>query len=543
MRSLVEILQKDLKAVTGTQIRIAENERRRTGEKLEEALCRLGFIKEETVAQALGLQYQLPVITRIHPEEVDLVWLSEHASWERAKRSKFLPLRSNGRRSFVVVNPADFQLFDFIESVEGHTRTVALTTEKSLSYALEALNASLSTADLERLVIRGELEGAEGDAIETLVDSMLHEAIKKNATDLHIEPTQHTTQVYLRIDGARRPFVSLPKALHQSVTNLIKVRADIKSDQHFTPDDKKFTFTHLGRTIDIRVSLLPSVWGPAIVNRILDKMATLITLEDLGYSQARYDSIDKLSRSPNGLMLVTGPTGSGKTTTLYALLSKIASPEKKTITVEDPVEYTIPCVTQCQVRDDRGFSFSRALRSILRHDPDIIMVGEIRDRETARIAIEASLTGHLVLSTLHTISALATIVRLMDMDISTDDIASTLRAVIAQRLVRKLCADCKKEGVLPDGIVERHGLESNRAWEARGCDGCALTGYQGRTVVAEVLTVDDEIAEMICERRSAGAIRQRAMEKGFSPMSADALKKVTSGVTDLKEVEKVIGAI
>ncbi len=171
------------------------------------------------------------------------------------------------------------------------------------------------------------------------------------------------------------------------------------------------------------------------------------------------------------------------------------------------------------------------------------MVGEIRDRETARIAIEASLTGHLVLSTLHTISALGTIIRLIDMDISTDDIASTLRAVIAQRLVRKLCTDCKKDAVLPDGVVERHGLESNRAWEARGCGGCALTGYQGRTVVAEVLTVDDEIAEMIYERKSAGAIRQRAVEKGFSPMSADALKKVMAGVTDLKEVEKVIGAI
>ncbi len=536
-------MQQDLKAVTEIQIRIAENERRRTGEKLEDVLCRLGFVKEETVVQALGIQYGLPVLETIDPNEVDLTWLNEHASLERAKRSKFLPLQSDGQGFFALVNPADFQLFDFIESIEGHTRGVALTTEKKLNGALEAINASLSPADLERLVGRAVIEGAEGGAVESLVDSMLHEAIRRRATDLHIEPTQHTTQIYLRIDGVRRPFASLPKTLHESIVNLIKVRADIKPDQHFTPDDKKFTFTHMGRAVDIRVSLLPSVWGPAIVNRILDKMATLITLQDLGYSQARYDTIDKLSRSPNGLILVTGPTGSGKTTTLYALLSKIASPEEKTITVEDPVEYTIPCVTQCQVRDDRGFSFARALRSILRHDPDILMVGEIRDRETARIAIEASLTGHLVLSTLHTISALATIVRLFDMDISTDDIASTLRAVIAQRLVRKLCADCKREGVLPDGIVERHGLKSNRAWEARGCDGCALTGYQGRTVVAEVLTVDDEIAEMIYERRSAGTIRQRAVEKGFSPMSADALKKVTSGVTDLKEVEKVVGAI
>ncbi len=232
MRTLVEILQKDLRTVTNTQIRIAQNERRRTGEKLEEALCRLGFIKEETIAEALGLQYQLATITTIDPREIDLIWLNQHGSLVRAKHSKFLPLRSNGRRSFAVVNPADFKLFDFIQSVEGHTRGVVLTTEKNINDAMEVLDASLSTNDLERLVTRGEIEGAEGDAIESLVDSMLHEAIRENATDLHIEPTQHTTQVYLRIDGARRPFISLPKSLHDSIVNLIKVRANIKPDQH-----------------------------------------------------------------------------------------------------------------------------------------------------------------------------------------------------------------------------------------------------------------------------------------------------------------------
>ena len=543
MRTVAEILRDDLRAVTPMEIQIAENERRRTGERIEEALCRLGFLKEETVAEALGIQYNLPVLASVSPEEVDLDWLYEHASIEKATSSVFLPLKSNGARAFAIVNPADLAVIDLIRSFDGRARDLKITTVKTIREALERITVSESPIDLERLIERGEIEGTEGNAVETLVDAILYEAIKKKATDVHIEPTPETTHIYLRVDGVRRPLLSLPPKLHQAVVNIIKVRADIKPDQHFTPDDKKFTFGFMGRVVDIRVSLLPSAWGPAILNRILDKMSSLITLEDLGYSRVQYDTICRLARSPNGLMLVTGPTGSGKSTTLYALLSKLASPEKKLITVEDPIEYTIPRITQCQAREDRGFTFDRALRSILRHDPDIIMVGEIRDRDTARIAMEASLTGHLVLSTLHTNSAVDSVIRLMDMGVQTVYIASTLRAVIAQRLIRKICGECKRETRLPDEIVEKYGLGLVRGWEGRGCKACGMTGYSGRTVVAEALIVDHEIAEMIHEKQPGALIRKTAIEKGFMPIERDALQKVTAGITDLKEIENVIGAV
>lgn len=401
-------------------------------------------------------------------------------------------------------------------------------------------------ADSDNAVeIAGSQDNASDSSVVKLVSLIIGDAIKQDASDIHIEPKEKVIVVRYRVDGVLRNILEVPKSVHSSLVSRIKIISNLNIAETRKPQDGKAKVIHNGADVDLRISILPTNFGEKVVIRILDKRKAQVSFKELGLSGRNLELLESCFSKTQGMILVTGPTGSGKTTTLYAALNRIRNTANNILTIEDPIEYMIEGINQVQVNEKAGITFASALRSFLRQDPDVILVGEIRDHETAEIAIQAALTGHLVLSTLHTNDALSAITRLEDMGIDIYKIASSLEAIIAQRLVRTLCTHCRKE-VEPDDVekklipfITQLGLKP-KFYRSTGCQHCGFTGYKGRIGVYEILLLDEELKDKIASGTSIYQLRKIAKKKGFRNLYEDALQHISVGLTDYKEVLRVI---
>jgi type IV pilus assembly protein PilB len=478
-------------------------------------------------------------------------------------RFGFVPLRREGGRlvlafggllDLLEVDEVEFNLARPIDAVVAPRGRVADILRRHrggeilLEQASESLRVQLVDDDETDIV---DLQSLPAESpIVRLVDSLVLGAIDRRASDVHIETKDREVLAKYRIDGILYPAIEpLDKRHHDTIISRVKVMSELDIAEKRVPQDGRFRLKVKGRTIDFRVSVMPSIHGEDVVIRILDKESInaafrRLRLDVLGFSESDLRKLRKYVTEPYGMVVVTGPTGSGKTTTLYAALSEIASPEDKIITIEDPVEYQIPGITQVPVNEKKGLSFARGLRSILRHDPDKIMVGEVRDPETAQIAVQSALTGHLVFTTVHANNVFDVIGRFIHMGVEPYNFVSALNCIMAQRLVRVLCRSCKQPARLADSLLRESGLDPDvyqdqLFYEAPGCAECGGTGFVGRTAVAELLDMSDRIQQMILERRPAAEVKQAAREEGMTFLRESALEKVFAGVTTLREINKV----
>lgn len=543
--------------LTKEQINTAREDMKKTGLPIERTLEKLGYITEEDIAKSVAESMNVEYIDLKHyllnPELIKL--LPERL----ARKYKAIPLFKIAKSLTVVMaNPSDIMALDEIRSESGMASIDPLfSTEKDIQNAIDQLYGTsgniedvIKTIDRSKLGIGAGLDdmqalakAAEDVPVVKMINLIIMQAIKDKASDIHIEPAEDLVRVRLRIDGILHETSTIPKNLQSIVASRIKILAKMDIAESRKPQDGRIEFRVEKKTLDLRVSSFPTIHGENIVMRILDKSSIVLGLEDLGFSKDDLKKYDKLIRSAYGIILVTGPTGSGKTTTLYSSLSTINSMEKNIITIEDPVEYELPLIRQTQVNIKAGISFATGLRSILRQDPNIIMVGEIRDKETADIAIQASLTGHLVLSTLHTNDASSAITRLAEMGIEPFLISSSVIAILAQRLVRKICPACKEKYTpSPDVIKNLSTLKDTKEmtfYKGKGCDTCKNTGYQGRVAIYELLTITEEIRKLIVKKSSAEEMKKKAIEEGMRPLREDGLDKIRQGITTVEEVMRV----
>ncbi|MGQ9696480.1 MAG: type II secretion system ATPase GspE [Armatimonadota bacterium] len=538
--------------ITEEQLHEALEQQKRSGELIGQVLINLGYVQERDVLEALGEQLGLPVVT-LTEHSVDPVALGQVPS-EFAMRHQLIPLRSDDHTITVAMaNPLDVQPLDDLRLVTGCEIKPAIASPSEIKRAIEQFYMEKMIQDISEQ--EADITADEGPDIADLqrmatealviqlVNLIIHQAVQERASDIHIEPFERELKVRYRIDGVLREAQSPPKRLHPAIVSRIKILADMNIAERRLPQDGRIQLRVSGRRIDIRVSTIPTLYGESVVMRILDKSMGLLTLEELGMQAQALERFRRLISVPHGIILVTGPTGSGKSTSLYAALMEIYSVEKKIITIEDPVEYQLPGVNQIQVRPNIGLTFASGLRHIVRQDPDVIMVGEIRDPETADIAINAALTGHLVFSTLHTNDSAGAITRLLDMHVEPYLVASTLIGSIAQRLVRRICTKCKTTTQLRPEYLREVGfpeeMVNHKFAVGRGCDECGGTGYKGRIGVFEMLVIDDEIRRMIVERSSATVIKQYAVSKGMTTLLADGREKILQGISTVDEVLRV----
>ena len=424
------------------------------------------------------------------------------------------------------------------EVLEKIAECYQVTVEQMIENLHPERSASVESKNLHDIEVM-----ANEPTVINLVNVIIATALRERASDIHLVPFEETLQLRYRIDGLLQEKPPPPKQLHPALVSRIKIMADMNIAERFMPQDGHIQIHHRGARVDIRVGTMPTIYGESLVMRLLEKHSKLLTAQELGLDGARAALLSRLVEKPHGLFLTTGPTGSGKTTTLYAILQGIYSPELKILTIEDPVEYELPGVAQIPVRPSRNFTFASGLRAILRQDPDVVMVGEIRDSETAEIAIRAALTGHQVFSTLHTNDSTGAVTRLLDMGVEAFLISSSLEGVLAQRLVRKLCPDCRVESAVAAGVREKlEGLGVQQLdgpfYRGRGCDECRQTGYRGRTGIFELLPINPELRELILQKRSNAELKAAA-QKTMVTMHQDALTKAAAGITSLEEILRV----
>lgn len=522
-----------------------------SGEPLHRILCRLGLVAEEEVARGLAECLSLEVAGPKDYPETALFADRLRADFLRTYR--VLPLRDTGNAVAVAMaDPLDEETRRALELQLGKAVQVFVAVPGELDRRLEALYgaalpdaapATLRSGDLERL-----REMASDAPVIKRVNQLLERAVAARASDIHLEPQEDGLRLRHRIDGELRDVASLSADDHAAIVSRVKILAGLDIVERRLPQDGRARVNVEGRAVDVRISCLPTMHGESIVLRLLDKANAPLTLPQLGFDDGVAARLTRVLAANQGIFLVTGPTGSGKTTTLYALLQLLNDPGRKLITIEDPVEYALPGVHQMQVRPRIGLEFANVLRSVLRHDPDVIMVGEIRDLDTAAMAIQAALTGHLVLSTLHTNDAASAFTRLADMGVEPYLMASAVRGVMAQRLVRTLCAKCRvpdKEGVdalraLDPDFADQSGAAT--IYRPEGCDGCSDTGFSGREAIAELIVVDDTIRTAILAGADARAIADLARGVGGGAMRRDGLQKVAAGRTSIDEVLRAVGA-
>ena len=519
-------------------------------------LIELGYVNEEDVTKALGIQFDLPVMRleglHIKPEALNLLPES------MARRFYIVPLFKIGEElTIAIADPTSFSLLDMdvVSSETGCKIVSVIATNSEISKTIERYYSKKMAPDIsEQLdkagfasISRSELDelniaGAELSTIKT-VDNVLLQAVEDGASDIHIEPGPVNLSVRFRIDGILQEHTTFQMRMHPGILSRIKILSALNIAERQKPQDGRIQLKIGGKEFDIRVSTLPAYHGEKVVLRLLNRESVKVSIEDLGFSERNYNTFLELIKEPYGIILVTGPTGSGKTTTLYAAINEINSVKKNIITVEDPIEYQLPIINQVQVNPKKDLTFANALRSILRQDPDVIMIGEIRDPETAAIAAESALTGHLVFSTLHTNDAPSSITRLIDMGIEPFLLSPSLLGILAQRLVRKICPKCKEEYSPSKAELNTVRLntqiEGIKFYRGAGCDNCKHTGYKGRTGIHEILVVDEKIRELIVNRASVGIIREEAAKTGFKDMRFDGLKKVIAGITTVEELLRV----
>ncbi len=534
--------------VTAERMQRALQEQERSGRPLPEMLIRLGYCSEEDIRRAFAESLGLPMLdssTRPDPEATALI------AGSLAQKHTAIPIRrENGNLLVALAEPMNLTALDDFRLATGLSVQPAYADREVIlrlitdSYAGDAEDEDISVAQEEGDSV-AELQRLAREALVVrLVNNIFREAVRGRSSDIHIETFEDRCQVRYRIDGVLHEQPAPPQRLIPAITSRIKILADLDIAERRLPQDGRIKTSILGHEIDVRVSILPTLHGEGVVMRLLDQSSIQLSLEDLGFTTQQLAVFERAIRKPHGMILVTGPTGSGKTTTLYASLRRIFSPEKKIITVEDPVEYQMSGVNQMQVRERIGLTFARGLRSILRQDPDIVMVGEIRDRETLEVAVHAALTGHLLLSTLHTNDASGAISRLLDMGLEAFLAASSLECVMAQRLARRVCQECKEEQEQTRDrliIMERELGYAPPTKQAVGvgCSACRFTGYAGRLGLFEILPITERVREMVLERRSATVIKTQAMAEGMTTLRQDGWRKVLAGGTTVEEVLRV----
>lgn len=523
-------------------------------QRLGEILVRLKILTEGQLLEMLAKQLGLPFVRSINDREIPENLL-EKIPTRFAKKYFILPTRDLGNRVEVVTaDPLNTTVIDDIQILLERPVQAAVCPSHVIMEAINRCYDRISTTDsaIEDLgdtnVIDDsgfdepvDLLDSEDEApIIRLVNSILYRAVKERASDIHVEPQEREVAVRFRIDGDLYDILKIPKRVQNSVSSRIKLIGGLNIAEKRLPQDGRIRIKIAGKDIDLRLSTVPVNHGERIVLRLLDKSAVVLDLKSLGFQKKMLETMSTLVHKPYGIVLVTGPTGSGKTTTLYAALSGINKEDINIITVEDPIEYQLEGIGQIQTNEKVGLSFASGLRSILRQDPDVILIGEIRDLETAEIAVQASLTGHLVLSSIHTNDASSCVARLVDMGVEPFLVASSLSGILAQRLVRKLCEHCKEgfEPTRPE--LERLGLEElppgSTLFRAQGCENCHRTGYSGRLGIFELLPIDESLRTVILKNSDAVSIRKEASAQGFQPMRIDGIRKVLQGVTTIEEV-------
>jgi general secretion pathway protein E len=542
--------------VSAEDLRKVKRLQQERGERLERLLLDLGFISEEDLLPLLATYLGIEAIHRRDFPSTPVPLGNLNVKF--LKHAKVLPLgQTNGALTVAMADPADYYTIQSLQLATGLQIEPRLARERDVLEGLEAAYGGGGAAE------SGPAEPADSDfeyvsddeedvnhlrdlaseaPVIRLVNLLISRAVEQRASDIHIEPFENELKVRYRIDGVLHDVETPARRLQAAIVSRIKIMAKLNIAERRLPQDGRIKLRLMGREIDLRVSTLPTLYGESVLLRILDRSSIVVHLGSLGFPEDTLGHFERLITKPYGMVLVTGPTGSGKTTTLYGALDKINSPDKKIITIEDPVEYQLFGVNQIHVKPQIGLTFANGLRSIVRQDPDVIMVGEIRDAETAEIAIQAALTGHLVFSTLHTNDAAGAVSRLLEMGVEDYLLASSLLGVLAQRLVRRVCEKCRQPAELTTEVLHEIGGESGehvQVFDGQGCEECARTGYRGRSGIFELLQVTDAIRQLILKRSSADIIRDAAIRQGMRTLREDGWQKVRAGMTTVAEVVRV----
>ncbi len=574
---------KDTFEVSEEDLKEAQRIKTEKGGDFGEALVAKKVITERQLLEALSIQYDIPFWPEL-PLEKFKTDFTDHVPIQFLKKFNMVPLikgrpdsdsekrlndedRHNKKEDFfnsdsaIAVNdPACIQPIDDLIKLLGiHDVKLVLSTKEAILFAIN-ISYDLSRDSAEQLVQDMEENGSaiiseieeKADLLDDisdapiikLVNHIISQSVKARASDIHIEPYQDSFKVRYRVDGILYDLLSPPKWVQPALISRIKVMAKMNIAEKRLPQDGRLNVKIGNQEIDVRVSTIPTSFGERLVLRLLDKSASLISLSDLGLVSDKLDTIENLVKSPNGIILVTGPTGSGKTTTLYAILSSINMPDINIITIEDPVEYQIQGISQIQVNPKINLSFASGLRSIVRQDPDVILVGEIRDRETADIAVQSALTGHLVFSTLHTNDSASAITRLVDIGVEPFLISSSVLAVVAQRLIRVLCKSCREPYTPDDIALKSVGINADQCREAViyksiGCESCFFTGYKGRTGIFEIMLLDDSLKSLILKTHDSNSIKNEALNLNMVTLRQDGVQKVLNGISTIEEVFRV----
>jgi len=551
--------------ITEEQLERALNEQRETGGRIGEHLLRLGFVTEEDILDCLSQQYGVPSINLRHFDIDESIIRLIPA--DVARKYQFIPVSKTGATLTVAMaDPTNVFAMDDITFITGYRVEPVVASEEALREAIDKYYGTTHALELKKVM--EDLAAVEDSALEVLeeeqdldvtnleasadeapvvrlVNLILTDALKRGASDIHIEPYEKTYRVRFRVDGVLYEVMNPPMKLKEAICSRIKILSKLDIAEKRLPQDGrikiKMKYQGKMKELDFRVSTIPSMHGETIVMRLLDKDMLMLDMTKLGFEKSSLKSFEEAIFRPYGMVLVTGPTGSGKTNTLYSALSRINTPEVNILTAEDPVEFLLTGINQVQMKEAIGLNFAAALRSFLRQDPDIVLVGEIRDFETAEIAIKAALTGHLVMSTLHTNDAPSSINRLMNMGIEPFLVATSINLICAQRLIRRVCQNCKQEEDVPVQALLNIGFSEAEApniqlYRGRGCDVCLGRGYKGRVALFEVMSVTDDIRELILSGASAVELRRKALEEGMIGLRQSGLQKIRDGVTTIEEV-------
>lgn len=538
---------------------------REKGGKIGDILIEMNLIHPSDIGKALALQLGIPFVEDLKSDDIDPKLIKDIAI-SYCRDNRVLPIFVDEETvRLALVDPFNYEPIEAFKTIYNRPVDIVLTTQikideainrvyergESLIKGLEEEAEDYDDFSLEETTVDLLEAGNDTAPVIRFIRTLLSRAVKENASDIHIEPYESKVTVRFRVDGVLYDVYEAPKQLSSAISTGIKVMAELNIAEKRVPQDGRFKIKVGSKEIDIRLSVVPVNFGERIVMRLLDKSSVVLDLADLGFEQNEIETIDALTNQKYGIFLVTGPTGSGKSTTLGACLKRINSPERNIITVEDPVEYNLPGIGQIAVNHKVGLTFATGLRAILRQDPDVVMVGEIRDKETAEIAIQASLTGHLVLSTLHTNDAPSSVTRMVDMGVEPFLISSSVVGVLAQRLLRVLCETCA-ETYTPDGktlktanidlveLKEQYGVKSKlKIKKAKGCTNCRFTGYRGRTCINELMIISDEIKLKILDREDANSIRRIAEKEGMKSLRYSAIQKMLNGTTSLEEILRV----
>jgi type IV pilus assembly protein PilB len=565
MREKIGTLLTKANIITDEQLQNALEEQKKTGEKIGSTLINLGYVEADTLVNFLSKQFKIPPVNLddINPDQALIGIINA----ELANRYEVFPIKKIGKTLYLAMsNPSDIYAIEDISFNTGldilPRVASALDIKKLLNQYYPVSKEISSIREFEEeLGLEDEFELVDADLMDEeeqvdisaleasgksapvikLVNFLITDAVKRGASDIHVEPYERLFRVRFRIDGVLQEVMSPPIRMKAAIVSRIKIMSSLDISERRIPQDGRINVRVGEKLIDLRVSIVPTVFGEKVVMRILDKSALMLDMKDLGFEEDSLRKFIQAIEQPYGIVLVTGPTGSGKSTTLYSALSRLNTNEVQIITAEDPIEYNLKGINQVQVNEEIGFTFASALRAFLRQSPNIIMVGEIRDNETAEIAVRAALTGHLVLSTIHTNDAPSTINRLIDMGIKPFMVAASLNLIQAQRLVRKICKECREE-VEPDPVLMReanidpNAFDGKKIFQGKGCARCNQSGYKGRIAITEVLPVTPNIRDMVLANASAATIREQAKNEGLDTLRDDAIIKVKNGVTTLEEV-------